>query len=287
MKDTKFVFYKDAETTIAICKLFEEYFNTEILFLEKTYIDFWNKSLASVWQKPFIAVNHLEGHALSGRLSDDVQFPFLLLLVSGGHCILAVAEGVGRYKLLGRTIDDALGEAFDKTAKMLGLPYPGGPQVEKLAKTGDPKRFVFPKPLSGRDTLDFSFSGLKTAVRLAKEEAIIQGAEKEILKADICASFQYTVISILKDRIGSAIKLFKEQYPSGKEVVIAGGVAANHAIQSELTALVESHGLSFVAPPMQLCTDNAAMIAWAGIERAMLGQYDSLEFEPRARWPLF
>jgi N6-L-threonylcarbamoyladenine synthase len=245
------------------------------------------KSLASVWQKPFIAVNHLEGHALSGRLSDNVQFPFLLLLVSGGHCILAVAEGVGRYKLLGRTIDDALGEAFDKTAKMLGLPYPGGPQVEKLAKTGNPKRFVFPKPLSGRDTLDFSFSGLKTAVRLAKEEAILQGAEKEILKADICASFQYTVISILKDRIGSAIKLFKEQYPSGKEVVIAGGVAANHAIRSELTALVELHGLSFVAPPMQLCTDNAAMIAWAGIERAKLGQYDSLEFEPRARWPLF
>lgn len=245
------------------------------------------KALASVWNRPFIAVNHLEGHALSGRLSDDVQFPFLLLLVSGGHCMMLVAEGVGRYRLLGKTMDDALGEAFDKTAKMLGLPYPGGPQVERLAKAGNPKRFTFTKPLAGRDTLDFSFSGLKTAVRLAKEEAENSKDGTATLKEDICASFQKTVTEILKDRLGTAIQLFKRDYPNGKQVVIAGGVAANNHIRSELTAIAQAHELSFIAPPMQLCTDNAAMIAWAGIERAKLGQFDSLEFEPRARWPIF
>ncbi len=244
------------------------------------------KSLASVWNKPFIAVNHLEGHALSAGLSENVTFPFLLLLVSGGHCLLMVVEGVGRYKLLGTTLDDALGEAFDKTAKMMGLPYPGGPQVESLAKLGNPTRFAFPRPLDGRDTLDFSFSGLKTAVRQALEPLAANGKLSDGDKADICASFQHTVIAVLRDRVERAARLFVGQYPQGKHLVVAGGVAANHAIRQALTEVSAHAGLQCCAPPMALCTDNAAMIAWAGIQRLKSGETSALDFEPRARWPL-
>ena len=242
------------------------------------------KAIASVHAKPFIAVNHLEGHALVPRLTDKVAFPYLLLLVSGGHCQIMVVEGVGKYVHLGATIDDALGEAFDKTAKLMGLPYPGGPQVEKLARAGNPLRFALPRPLSDREGMDFSFSGLKTAVR----NALLQLGENIALadKADMCASFQYTAGVILKDRMEKAAARAKAEYPMVRSLVVSGGVAANRYLRSVLTNVSKNNGLEFVAPPVGLCTDNAAMIAWAGIEKLRLGQKDGLDFEPRARWPL-
>lgn len=241
------------------------------------------KALASVAHKPFIAVNHLEGHALTARLTNDVPFPFLLLLVSGGHCQFLSVSGVGQYRRLGGTIDDALGEAFDKTAKMLGLPYPGGPAVETLAKTGNERAFTFPIPLKGREGCDFSFSGLKTAVRHAIEE---KGAIDEQSRADICASFQYTASESILDRMEHAIASFKAQHPDGKHFVLAGGVAANQYIRGKLEKAAAAHELTLVAPPVKLCTDNAAMIAWAGLERFQLGMTDGMGFEPKARWPL-
>jgi N6-L-threonylcarbamoyladenine synthase len=241
------------------------------------------KALASVAGKPFIAVNHLEGHALTARLTDDVPFPFLLLLVSGGHCQFLAVEDVGRYRRLGGTVDDALGEAFDKTAKILGMPYPGGPAVEKMARSGNEKAYAFPVPMKGREGCDFSFSGLKTAVRLKAEEI---GDLTEKHKADICASFQHTAAESLTDRTQNAIASFLKLYPNGKHFVLAGGVAANQYLRGRLTSVIEQHGLSLVAPPLPLCTDNAAMIAWAGLERFRRGMIDSLDFEPRARWPL-
>lgn len=241
------------------------------------------KALASVAGKPFIAVNHLEGHALTARLTDEVPFPFLLLLVSGGHCQFLAAGGVGAYEKLGGTVDDALGEAFDKTAKMLGLPYPGGPQVERRATQGNERAFPFPVPMKGRDGCDFSFSGLKTAVRHA-----IQGIGElsDQQRADICASFQYSAAESICDRMGHAIRAFKTRYPEGKHFVLAGGVAANQYLRSRIETVAAGHGLALIAPPVKLCTDNAAMIAWAGLERFRLGMTDSLAFEPRARWPL-
>ncbi len=235
------------------------------------------KAIASVHNKPFIAVNHLEGHALTVRLTSDIEFPYLLLLVSGGHCQFLIAHGVGNYTILGGTVDDALGEAFDKVAKMLGLPQPGGPHVEKMAKDGDENAFAFPIPMKGREGCDLSFSGLKTAVRLAAP-----GAKPE----DICASFQRTACDALIDRTKNAIAMFRKHYPTGKDFVLAGGVAANQKIRERLTALLAEHDMRLTAPPTALCTDNAAMIAWAGIERYRLGLTDSLDFEPRARWPL-
>lgn len=243
------------------------------------------KALASVYHKPFIAVNHLEGHALTVRLTDNVEFPYLLLLVSGGHCQFLIAEGVGQYKKLGGTVDDALGEAFDKTAKMLGLPYPGGPQVEKLAREGNERAFAFTVPLKGREGCDFSFSGLKTAVR----ERIIRLKDAGLLekhKADICASFQYTVAQSVYERTQHALNMFQSLHPQGKNLVLAGGVAANQYLRSKLETLVDEHGMKIVAPPIKLCTDNAAMIAWAGLERFRLGMIDRMDFEPKARWPL-
>lgn len=241
------------------------------------------KAIASVHQKPFLAINHLEGHALSARLSNAVEFPFLLLLVSGGHCQLLVAEGVGKYHKLGGTLDDALGEAFDKTAKMLGMGYPGGPAVERMARVGNPYAYEFPEPLKGREGCDFSFSGLKTAIRhaLAAEKKLHDG-----VRADICASFQHTVGQIMQDRLANAIHLFKRQYPKGKTLVVAGGVAANQYMRSIFSEICADHQLELVIPPAWLCTDNAAMIAWAGVEKFTLGLTDSLQFEPRARWPL-
>jgi len=235
------------------------------------------KAIASVHKKPFIAVNHLEGHALTVRLSSDVTFPYLMLLVSGGHCQFLVVHGVGNYTLLGGTVDDALGEAFDKVAKMLGLPQPGGPAVEKMAKSGNENAFQFPLPMKGREGCNLSFSGLKTAVRLAAPGANV---------ADICASFQKTAGECLIDRARNAIALFRQHYPEGKNFVLAGGVAANQTIRAMLEKLLAEYDMQLTAPPIALCTDNAAMIAWAGIERFQLGLTDSLDFEPRARWPL-
>ncbi|MHA1540120.1 MAG: tRNA (adenosine(37)-N6)-threonylcarbamoyltransferase complex transferase subunit TsaD [Alphaproteobacteria bacterium] len=248
------------------------------------------KAIASVQKIPFIPVNHLEGHALTARLTNHVDFPFLLLLVSGGHSQLLTVSGVGEYELLGTTLDDALGEAFDKTAKMLGFPYPGGPEVEAAAKNGDPKRFAFPRPLKGRDGADFSFSGLKTAVHreIVRLDYILSDQDK----ADVCASFQTAIGDVLKDRCGNAIKAFKAAHPTGKNFVVGGGVAANQYIRTTLTDLAEKASLDFVAPPLKLCTDNAAMIAWVGIEKFLHAQKsgqkleNNMDFAPRPRWPL-
>jgi len=243
------------------------------------------KALASVLGKPFIAVNHLEGHALTARLTDATQFPYLLLLVSGGHCQILAVEGVGRYRKLGNTLDDALGEAFDKTAKMLGLGYPGGPAVEAQARGGNAKRFAFPLPLKGREGCDFSFSGLKTAVRLSVREVALDGVVAAQDVADICASFQYTIGEVVKDRMRHAFQAYGMHYAS-KTLVVAGGVAANQYLRSCLESVAGEYGFTLIAPPMSLCTDNAAMIAWVGVERLRLGLTDTLDAEPRARWPL-
>ena len=243
------------------------------------------KAIAAARGLPFIAVNHLEGHALTARLTDRVAFPYLALLVSGGHCLLVVVEGGGRNRRRGGTIDDAIGEAFDKTAKMLGLGYPGGPAVERHAGSGDGARFDLPRPMKGRPGCDFSFSGLKTAVRHAIE-ALPPGeiADRDI--ADLCASFQAAVGDVLIDRCGHAIEAFRRDWPSGETLVIAGGVAANRHLRHVLEPLAIGAGLGFVAPPQNLCTDNGAMIAWAGLERFGLGLVDGLDFAPRPRWPL-
>lgn len=242
------------------------------------------KAIASVAKKPFIAVNHLEGHALTVRLCQDVPFPYLLLLVSGGHCQFLIVSGIGKYQKLGGTIDDALGEAFDKTSKMLGLGYPGGAALEKLALQGNPLAHKFPIPLKGRAGCDFSFSGLKTAVRLQAEKL---GELTTQHKADICASFQYTATQSILERTQNAIAIFKKQHPDGKDFVLAGGVAANQYIRSNLQNALAEHEMTLACPPIKLCTDNAAMIAWAGLERFKLGLIDGLDFEPRARWPLY
>lgn len=241
------------------------------------------KAIALANDLPFIAVNHLEGHALTVRLTDTVSFPYLLLLVSGGHCQLLAVEGVGRYKRLGTTIDDALGEAFDKVAKMLGLGYPGGPIVEKRALDGDAKRFDLPRPMKGKPGCHFSFSGLKAAVKRT-----IDGLETldEQTINDLCASFQEAAADALANRTKNAIAQFKADYPGGTALVVAGGVAANTAIRGRLETLAQQNGLTLVAPSHALCTDNAAMIAWAGLERLQLGQSDGLDFAPRPRWPL-
>lgn len=241
------------------------------------------KALSATTGKPLIAVNHLEGHALTPRLTDNTSFPYLLLLVSGGHTQLLLVEGVGAYQRLATTIDDALGEAFDKTAKLLDLPYPGGPAVEKAAIFGDPVRFDFPRPLRGQGRLDFSFSGLKTAVR-QQATAIAPLTDEDV--ADICASFQQAVIDILRDRVKRAMEFVSERWPNTDTLVVAGGVAANKPIRAALTNCAATADWQFVAPPLELCTDNAAMIAWAGAERFAIGQTDSLDVPPRPRWPL-
>ena len=244
------------------------------------------KALALASGKKFIAVNHLEGHALSARLSDDLSFPYLLLLVSGGHCQLLIVDGVGAYTRLGATIDDAVGESFDKAAKLLGLPYPGGPSVERAARDGDPARFAFPRPLKGRPGCDFSFAGLKTALRQQVDAMEAAGALSTRDVADLAASFQAAAADALADRTGRAIDMFRRMRPQGTKLVIAGGVAANLALRARLTTLTGRHGLELVAPPQRLCTDNAAMIAWAGVELLRLGRTDALDFSPRPRWPL-
>jgi len=244
------------------------------------------KAMCLVTGKPLYAVNHLEGHALTARLTDGLTFPYLLLLVSGGHTQIVLIKAVGEYERWGTTIDDALGEAFDKTAKLLGLPYPGGPSVEKAASSGNPARFGLPVPLRGSPKPDFSFSGLKTAVRqLAEDQAPVSQSTIN----DICASFQHAVTKSLSDRIGIALSRFKERFPEVESpvLVVAGGVAANLALRSTLTERAAEFGFDFLAPPINLCTDNAAMIAWVGAERLIAGfPADQLDIAPRARWPL-
>ena len=243
------------------------------------------KAMAAAANKPYVAVNHLEGHALTARLTDEVEFPYLLLLVSGGHCQLLTVRGPGDYEQLGGTVDDAIGEAFDKSAKMMGLGFPGGPAIEAAARSGDAKRFDFPRPMKGRPGCDFSFSGLKTSVRQAILNTGAEALADEDAR-DIAASFQTAVAETVADRCANAITAFDEKHPDGKTVVVAGGVAANTVIREKLSALCALTGFRFVAPPPALCTDNAAMIAWAGIERLRLGLTDGMDFAPRPRWPL-
>jgi len=255
------------------------------------------KALALAAHKPFIAVNHLEAHALTARLTDGIAFPYLLLLVSGGHCQCVAVEGVGRYRRLGGTIDDAVGEAFDKVAKLLGLGWPGGPALERLAMGGDAARFALPRPLKGRPGCDFSFSGLKTAVAqiVGRYPAGPLPAQDA---ADLAASFQAAVAEVLADRAGHAMVIFRgvaTPHPTpppqgGREkdalLVVAGGVAANGAVRAALQRAAEASGFRFAAPPLRLCSDNAVMVAWAGIERLRLGLSDTLDHAPRPRWPL-
>jgi len=245
------------------------------------------KALALGADKPLIAVNHLEGHALSPRLAADLDFPYLLLLVSGGHCQLLVVEGVGRYRRLGSTIDDAAGEAFDKTAKLLGLGYPGGPAIEARAAKGDPARFKLPRPLIGQPNCNFSFSGLKTAVLRAVERLEAErGAVSERDIADLAAGLEAAIGDCLIDRSTRAIAGAWECGTPPASLVVAGGVAANRALRRRLHTLAGDNGMAFVAPPLWLCTDNAAMIAWAGLERFRLGERDPLDVPARPRWPL-
>lgn len=235
------------------------------------------KALAMAADKPLVAVNHLEGHALSPRLADpSLQYPYLLLLVSGGHCQVLEVAGVGHYRRLATTIDDALGEAFDKTAKILGLGYPGGPAVERLAREGNPRAVPLPRPLVGSGEPHFSFAGLKSAVMRAKEAGIHADA-------DIAASFQQAALDCVVDRARIALSAAA---PGMTALVVAGGVAANAALRGALEALASEYGLPLVAPPPKLCTDNAAMIGWAGAERFALGYTDPLDVAARPRWPL-
>jgi N6-L-threonylcarbamoyladenine synthase len=245
------------------------------------------KAIALAAGKPLLAVNHLEGHALTARLTDGLAFPYLLLLVSGGHTQLLAVEGVGDYRRLGGTIDDALGEAFDKAAKLLGLSYPGGPAIEAAARRGDARRFSLPRPLFGRPGADFSLSGLKTALRLAAEEvAPLSSADVD----DLAASFQAAVVDVVRDRSANAMEMFAASVSPGVEgepaFVIAGGVAANQAIRTALAEEASRRGFRLVAPPLKLCGDNAVMIAWAGAERLALGMVDRLDAPARPRWPL-
>ena len=243
------------------------------------------KAVSAAKDIPYLGINHLEGHALTARLTDNIPYPYLLLLVSGGHSQIICVRGLGVYERWATTIDDAVGEAFDKTAKLLGLPFPGGPNVEKTAATGNQNAFAFPKPLQGQKTLNMSFSGLKTAIRVEAERHVplTQG-----MIADLCASMQKTVADILVDRCDKAIERFKEELPDDvpNTLVVAGGVASNTLVRTKMSDLCETKEWRLVAPPLELCTDNAAMIGWAALERFERGESSAYDFSPRSRWPL-
>jgi N6-L-threonylcarbamoyladenine synthase len=241
------------------------------------------KALALANDKPLIAVNHLEAHALTPRLTDAVPFPYCLFLASGGHTQVVAVRGVGDYTLLGNTLDDAIGEAFDKTAKLLGLGYPGGPQVEKEAESGDGARFALPRPMLARNDANFSLSGLKTALRLEAEK-VAPLSDQDV--SDLCASFQQAVVDMVLDRLRAGLRIFRERYGAPTALVAAGGVAANQVIRKALNRTAFEIGTRLVVPPPELCTDNGAMIAWAGAERLAAGLVDPLDIAPRARWPL-
>lgn len=249
------------------------------------------KAIAAAKDIPFIAVNHLEGHALTPRLTDNIEFPYLLLLVSGGHTQLLVAEDAGTYKRWGTTLDDACGECFDKSAKLMGLPYPGGPNLEKIARDcTDPasalERFPLPRPMMHRKELDFSFSGLKTAVR-THVDALPKGDLNAADVADLAYAFQTAVAEILAERTEKALDKFIDSYaPQNTSLVVSGGVAANKTIRDALDELAQEKGATLYAPPLELCSDNAAMIAWAGIERLKKGDVSDFDFKARPRWPL-
>jgi len=237
------------------------------------------KAISTSRKIPFLGVNHLEGHALTARLTDNIDFPYLLLLVSGGHSQILRVNGLSKYRRLATTIDDAVGEAFDKTAKLLGLGFPGGPMVQKAAENGDASRFSLPHPLKGQDTLNMSFSGLKTAIR-TQAQKLEPLSDQDI--ADLCASIQTTIADVLEDRCKRAMAKNSEI----SQLVVAGGVAANSEIRSRLNSLCESESWHLIAPPLNLCTDNAAMIAWAALERFELGETSDMTLSARSRWPL-
>jgi N6-L-threonylcarbamoyladenine synthase len=241
------------------------------------------KAIAMVHDTPLIAVNHLEAHALTPRLTCALAFPYCLFLASGGHTQIVAVLGVGEYVRLGTTVDDAMGEAFDKVAKMLSLPYPGGPEVERAALGGDPKRFALPRPMLGRADANFSLSGLKTAVR---NEASRLGTLEPQDVSDLCASFQAAVLESTADRLGVGLRLFHEQFGPPRALVAAGGVAANQAIRGALQQVAAKAETTLIIPPPALCTDNGAMIAWAGAERLALDMIDTMDAPPRARWRL-
>jgi N6-L-threonylcarbamoyladenine synthase len=241
------------------------------------------KAIAMVHNTPLIAVNHLEAHALTPRLTCALAFPYCVFLASGGHTQIVAMIGVGKYVRLGTTVDDAMGEAFDKVAKMLGLPYPGGPEVERAASGGDPRRFAFPRPMLGRPDANFSLSGLKTAVR--NEASRLTPPEPQDI-CDLCASFQAAVLESTADRLSVGLRLFHEQFGPPRALVAAGGVAANQAIRGALQDVAAKAQTTLIIPPPALCTDNGAMIAWAGAERLAIGLTDTMDAAPRARWLL-
>jgi N6-L-threonylcarbamoyladenine synthase len=245
------------------------------------------KGLSAATGKPLVGVNHLAGHALTPRLTDGMAFPYLMLLVSGGHCQFLITRSATEFVRLGGTIDDAPGEAFDKAARMLGLPQPGGPSVEATAKSGDEKRFRFPRPLLDRPGCDLSFSGLKTALMRARDQLVAEkgGLTKQDV-ADLCAGFQAAIRDVLAEKTRRALALYLAEAPSEPGLAVAGGVAANMAIRGVLETVCADHGVAFVAPPLKLCTDNAAMIAYAGSELFESGQVDDLTLSARPRWPL-
>ena len=245
------------------------------------------KGLAAGLGIPLVGVNHLAGHALTPRLTDGLAFPFLMLLVSGGHCQFLIVRGPDTFRRLGGTIDDAPGEAFDKTAKLLGLPQPGGPAVQAEAALGDPKRFAFPRPLLDRPDCDMSFSGLKTALLRARDAIIAEKGGLTIQdRRDLCAGFQRAVAEVLAEKTRRALAIYLAERPSVTAFAVAGGVAANTEIRAVLETVCADLEVQFIAPPLRLCTDNAAMIAWAGIERFRAGGRDDMTLAARPRWPL-